>query len=161
MNIKVTLAAALLLVGMASAAFADPLTPADSGHYRAAGLERQGVVLLVWPEQPSGRRSGALVSWYTYEPGGPGPMWLLSGVIEQPGEWVNATLCAGAFPGLEAGCEEAGELRVLKSSSGAIRMEYFLPALGDASCDPRPQPSPVPPVCAGVLFLQRLTPPIL
>jgi len=153
------------LVCLASlAATAAELTPDDTGHYRAAGLERQGVILLVWPDQPSGRSAGALVSWYTYEVGGPGSLWMLSDVIETSGEWVLAQICAGAFPGIAAGCEEAGWFRLTKLGEPPeerLRLDYLLPALGGSDCDPRPQASPLPPACGGSLDLERLTPPIL
>lgn len=154
----------MVLVGLlclaSLAAAAAELTPADTGHYRAAGLERQGVILLVWPDQPSGRSAGALASWYTYEVGGPGSLWMLSDVIKTTDKWVMAQICAGAFPGVEAGCEEAGWFRLTKSDE-RLRLDYLLPALGGPECDPRPQASPLPPACGGSLELERLTPPIL
>lgn len=150
------------LLGLLTAlpALALDIEPSDTGHYAAAGLERTGVIVIAWPEQPAGRPAGALVSWYTYDPGGPTPTWLLSDVIEQPDEWVLVQLCSGAFPGLFAECDaDAGEMR-LRKRDGRLLLDYVLPVFGEPGCDPRPKVSPLPPVCQGTLRLERLTPPV-
>jgi len=146
---------------LAGAALALDIEPGDTGHYSAAGLERSGVIVVAWPEQPTGRPAGALVSWYTYAPDGPEPIWMLSDVIEHSEEWVILQLCAGAFPGLFAECDaSAGEMR-LRRRDGQLLLDYVLPVFGGPGCDPRPQASPLPPVCQGTLRLKRLTPPVI
>jgi len=136
------------------------ISPTDTGHYAVAGLERTGVIVVAWPDQPNGRAAGALVSWYTYDPLGPTPTWLLSDVIDQGDDWVPVQICSGEFPGLFAECDPgAGEMR-LRKRAGQLILDYALPVFGGPECDPRPKVSPLPAICQGTLRLERLTPPV-
>lgn len=159
-KLLMTVVLAGVLAAICTPAAALEIEPADSGHY-SVGLERTGVIVIAWPEQPSGRPAGAIVSWYTYEPDGAAQVWLLSDVIEADDEWVVVQICAGAFPGLFAECDATGGEMRLRKRDGRLRLDYSLPMFGGPECDPRPKVSPQAPVCQGTLRLERLTPPIL
>lgn len=150
------------MMGLASIALAQ-IGPEHDGHWNSPGLERQGLSIEAWPDQADGRAAGAFAVWYTYTPDGPDQAWLISDIFAPGEDTAPLYITAGAFPGvyvdppIDQELEPIGELRIRPFGEDRLSVRYSIQVFPE-NCDPRPQPSPRPPFCAGQLTFERLSP---
>lgn len=164
-NLSRYLAIVAMLCAWASVSHAQ-IGPEHAGHWNSPDLERQGLNITAWPDQPDGREAGAVVFWYTYEVDGPGQVWFISDIFGPDEVTETIYLTAGAFPGLYVEppigqpLEPVGTLSIVPTGPNRLSVEYVVDVF-PARCDPRPKVSPRPPDCRDRLRFERLTPPIV